>query len=115
MDREPRDHWARGRLRDIEATPDTGERFETLATFGGVVVEQILSAATGASVDAYDQAQDEWVVVLAGAATLEVDDANGPTTVDLGPGDWLFLPAHTPHRVMATEAGTNWIAVHLHP
>ena len=29
------------------------------------------------------------------------------------PGDWTFLPAGVPHSVIETEAGTNWLAVHL--
>ena len=109
--------WTHGRLLDAAASPSSGERFETLATFGRVVVEQILSAATDPAAEpvAYDQEQDEWVVVLTGAATLEITGRDGPTVVELGPGDWLLLPAHTPHRVLATAAATTWLAVHLHP
>ncbi len=111
------EHWTRGRLLDAGATPAAGEHIETVAAFGRVVVEQILSAASDPDAEptTYDQDQDEWVVVLAGAATLEIDAADRPTTVELGPGDWVLLPAHTRHRVRTTAAGTNWIAVHLHP
>ncbi len=57
------------------------------------------------------QAWDEWVVVLVGAAVLEVDGV----VVRLGPADWIALPAGTPHRVVRTESGTQWVAVHGGP
>jgi len=34
--------------------------------------------------------------------------------VELGPGDWVLLPAGVPHTVERTEQGTSWLAVHLH-
>jgi cupin 2 domain-containing protein len=56
------------------------------------------------------QLQDEWVAVLAGAAVLDLDGER----LDLGPGDWAFLPAGVSHTVVETAAGTSWLAVHLH-
>jgi quercetin dioxygenase-like cupin family protein len=32
--------------------------------------------------------------------------------IALGAGDWVLIPAGTRHRVLSTEAGTHWIAVH---
>ncbi|MDQ4070715.1 MAG: cupin domain-containing protein [Actinomycetota bacterium] len=75
-----------------------------------LVVEQILSGRT-LELHTYVQAQDEWVVVLAGRAVLEVDGER----LALGPGDWLFLPSGVPHTVLETDPGTSWLAVHLHP
>ena len=57
----------------------------------------------------YDQDHDEWVVLLQGAAELEV---NGETLL-LEPGDWVLLPRHTPHRLIRTTQGTSWLAVRL--
>ena len=39
----------------------------------------------------------------------------GTETV-LGPGDYLFIPAHTPHRVLETSDTPPclWLAVHVH-
>ena len=88
--------------------PSSGERFDELARFGNTTIERIVSSAEPGA-DPYDQAQDEWVVLLAGHAQLEV--AGRP--VDLGPGDHVSLPAHTPHRVLSTSAGTVWLAVHV--
>jgi cupin 2 domain-containing protein len=74
------------------------------------VVEQILSGANERP-RSYVQDQDEWVVLLVGAAVLDLDGE----PMDLGPGDWAFLPAGVPHTVVSTSAATSWLAVHLHP
>ena len=78
----------------------------------GLRIERIVSSASPDPV-VYDQTQDEWVILLEGSATLEI--AGEP--IDLGPGDHLFIPAHTPHRVLATrpEPRCVWLAVHLYP
>jgi len=96
----------RGKLRASSDAPGTGETTDTIAHLGDVVVEQILSGRLDAPVD-YRAAVDEWVVVLAGRARLEVDGAQ----LDLETGDWLFLPAGTPHRLLDTDAGTSWLTV----
>jgi cupin 2 domain-containing protein len=105
-----RARWVRGRLRDASEAPAVGERADELIAFGNAVVEQILSGRLEEPAD-YLQAQDEWVVVLAGAATLEVDGE----TVELAARDWLLLPSGVPHRLVRTEPGTDWLALHLHP
>jgi cupin 2 domain-containing protein len=78
-----------------------------VARLGGMVVEQILSGTLAAPVD-FDQEHDEWVVVLAGDAVLEV----GGERIGLGAGDWVLLPARTPHRLVETVPGTSWLALH---
>ena len=98
----------RGRLAPAHAAPESGEHVETLVDGGGVVIEHILSGRVAAPV-AYDQDHDEWVLVLDGSAVLEVDHE----TVRLGPGDWLLLPRATPHRLLETQPGTRWIALHF--
>ncbi len=84
-----------------------GERFVDLATLGGVRVEHIVSSD---SPDPAEQVQDwdEWVLVLAGSADLAV----AGTVATLAAGDWVLLPAGTPHRVLRAERGTQWLAVH---
>jgi len=47
--------------------------------------------------------------LLAGAAELEVDGDR----LSLEPGDWLLLPRGTPHRLVRTTRGANWLAVRL--
>jgi cupin 2 domain-containing protein len=58
----------------------------------------------------YDQSEHEYVLVVQGCARLEVE---GRGELELAPGDWLELPAHTRHRVTWTEprADTIWLAV----
>jgi len=87
-----------------------GEEFREVARVQNVVIEEIVSSATPDSFE-YRQTQDEWVVVLEGAATLDVDG----TEVTLAAGEWVLIPADTRHRVLATEAATRWLAVHVHP
>jgi uncharacterized cupin superfamily protein len=100
--------FVRGRLEHPSAAPAEGERFATLVELQGATIEQILSGALAEPV-AFEQAHDEWVVLLDGGARLLVDG----TEVELRAGDWLLLPAGCPHTVLETRAGTSWIAVHL--
>jgi cupin 2 domain-containing protein len=94
-----------------DATPSPGsERFETLLAHRNLVVERIISSTT-LTPTAYVQAQDEWVALLHGEATLEV----AGTAVPLRAGDHLFLPAGVPHSVLQVSEGALWLAVHLHP
>jgi quercetin dioxygenase-like cupin family protein len=99
----------RGSLR-ADGRPLVGEQFRRLAQVQNVVIEEIVSSALPGSFD-YRQDHDEWVVVLDGEAQLDVDGA----AVTLVSGDWVLIRAQTPHRVVRTEAGTRWLAVHIHP
>jgi cupin 2 domain-containing protein len=98
----------RGSLDPPSEAPPTGERFRELAAAAGARIEHITSSASPEPIT-YRQDHDEWVVVLAGGAELDV----GGEPVELAPGDWVVLPAHVPHRVTRTVAGTSWLAVHL--
>lgn len=99
----------RGNLFEGAQPPAMGETFETLLAHKNLVIERILSSAEiASSIDV--QIQDEWVLLLRGEATLEVEDQ----AIALRAGDYLFLPAHTPHRVMDVSAGAIWLAIHLH-
>jgi cupin 2 domain-containing protein len=87
------------------------ELFATLLESPGVRVERIVSYGQASPEGFwYDQPQGEWVVLLKGSATLRFEDRS----VELQPGDWLDIPAHTRHRVDATAADqpTVWLAVH---
>ena len=59
----------------------------------------------------YDQATDEWVILLSGAATLEFADRR---TVELTGGDYINIPAHQKHRIASTKPDTDsvWLAIH---
>ncbi|WP_020563430.1 cupin domain-containing protein [Methylosarcina fibrata] len=62
----------------------------------------------------YDQAWDEWVLLLQGEAVLQYEQPMSMIT--LTAGDHLLIPAHTRHRVEWTppDRETFWLAVHLH-
>jgi cupin 2 domain-containing protein len=98
---------ARGRLHDPATGPRVGERAARLVAAERFRVEHILSGSLPAPVD-YLQHEDEWVVLLTGTARLEVEGE----TIELTPGDWLFLPAGTAHRLLETAAGASWLAVY---
>ena len=88
------------------------EFFETLTSGRDLRVERIVSRGHSAPHSGwFDQAEDEFVLLLRGAAGLEFDDG---TRVELGPGDWLDIPARRRHRVAWTDANetTVWLAVH---
>jgi cupin 2 domain-containing protein len=57
----------------------------------------------------YVQDQDEWALVVSGKARLLV----GSETLELGPGDWVWLPAGMAHTLEHTEPGTRWVTVHF--
>jgi cupin 2 domain-containing protein len=100
----------RGNLFEGQPAPDVGEVFEELLRHRGLRIERITSSPCPET-GLYDQAGDEWVVLLTGRARLEVAGAS----VTLDTGDYLFIPARTPHRVLETSSDPRctWLAVHL--
>ena len=95
--------------------PTAREYFEVLAASKHARFERIVSHGHVSPAKGwYDQAQDEFVVLLRGAARLEFDDG---AIAQLSPGDWLNIPAHRRHRVSWTEPDTDtvWLAVHHGP
>jgi len=99
-----------GNLHDHAGAPTTGERFDTLLRHRNLHVERIVSSCDIQPTE-YIQEQDEWVLLVQGTATLEID---GKATT-LKAGDHVFLPARTPHTVTEVSQGALWIAIHLHP
>jgi len=93
-------------LLNIE-TPEIGEYFETLLKNEDVSIEVIVSSDRPEPI-LYHQQKDEAVLLIEGKATLWVDGKH----VTLLPGDFLHLPAHTPHKVLETQKGTRWLAIH---
>ncbi len=89
------------------------EHIERLVGGRGFRIERIVS--TGQASPAgfwYDQPDDEFVVLLAGAARLRFEEDD--RILDLTPGDWVETPAHVRHQVEWTQAKppTVWLAVH---
>ncbi len=91
------------------ALPQSGEAFTELLSTPKAKIMRIVSSDTPPDTLCV-QEEDEWVVVLEGEAVLEID---GKEKV-LQRGDHCFIPTKTPHRVLKTQHGTLWLAVHLH-
>ncbi|KQP29890.1 cupin [Methylobacterium sp. Leaf104] len=88
------------------------EVFTELLSRPGCRIERIVSQGQVTPPDQpYRQAHDEWVLLLAGAARVALAGAE----TALAPGDTLFIPAGTEHRVTFTDPArpTVWLAVHL--
>ncbi|MCX5806521.1 MAG: cupin domain-containing protein [Proteobacteria bacterium] len=90
------------------------EVFETLLDNGNFKIERIVSMGqTTPAGEWYDQERDEWVIVLTGSTGLSF---KGDREIRvMKPGDHLFIPAHTIHRVEWTTSHekTIWLAIHF--
>ena len=78
----------------------------------GFTIERIVSKGH-ASPDGfwYDQPQHEWVLLVKGAARLQVDGVDH--SIELSQGMYMNLPAHVKHRVEWTKEDeeTIWLAI----
>jgi len=57
----------------------------------------------------YDQEEDEWLVLIRGAALLMIDNEEKT----LKSGDTLFIPAQQLHKVISTSDDALWLTVHI--
>jgi cupin 2 domain-containing protein len=86
------------------------EVVQTLIHAADVRIERIISHGHASAADGwYDQPQHEWVIVLTGAARLELEDG----LIEMKPGDFINIPAHKRHRVDWTtpDEPTVWLGV----
>lgn len=89
------------------------ETFDDLLDVPGLRIERIVSHGQESPRGFwYEQDGDEWVIVLQGSATLQVEGRD--TLVPLEPGDHYWIPAGLRHRVDSTapDGPTIWLAVH---
>ncbi len=87
------------------------ELFEDIVRTSQVRIERIISKGHASpEVGWYDQDENEWVIVLEGCGSILFEDSN---QVVLNKGDYLNIPAHSKHKVLATnqEGLTIWLAV----
>lgn len=76
------------------------EQFELLQKGPRYRIERIMSAGHSSPEGFYyDQENDEWIMLVQGEATLEVE---GKLTV-LKTGDYMFLPKNCKHRIEKTS------------
>lgn len=99
----------------LKPLPDAsaGEIAETLLSRPGARIERIVSLGQTTPADApYDQAHDEWVLLLTGRARLWIA---GEGEEELAPGDCRLIPAHAAHLVTwtAPDEPTVWLAIHM--
>ena len=95
---------------------DEEEFIEDLVDSDNVRIERIVSQGHASPEDFwYDQDEDEWVVLLAGAAGLVFEDEEEESV--LRPGNHIRIPAHKRHRVAWTspDEETVWLAVFYPP
>ncbi|MBW6476022.1 MAG: cupin domain-containing protein [Chromatiales bacterium] len=96
-----------------QSLPDAraAEQFTELLHADNLRIERIVSQGQASPEGFwYDQAEHEWVLLLEGAARLELEDGE---QIKLSPGDYCQIPAHTRHRVVWTDPDktTIWLAV----
>ena len=109
-----RDALEFGQLLDDLPSAEAGEVLDTLLARDGLRIERIVSHGQATPDDEwYVQDEDEWVSILKGEARLRLED--DAAARDLGPGDFMFLPAHCRHRVDWTspDEPTVWLAIHM--
>jgi cupin 2 domain-containing protein len=95
-------------LFNITTPVDGAEMITELLQHKNVTINRIVSnRLTNGSW--YDQDEDEWLVLVEGAALLLIDDEEKT----LKAGDTLFIPAHQLHRVISTSDNALWLTVSI--
>lgn len=89
--------------------PTVGEYSSTILRDRNVHIERIISSASFGPC-AYQQEQDEWVVLIKGQAVMDIAGER----IELCSGDYVFLPSGLPHSVLNTSDGAVWLAVHVY-
>ncbi|MCR0981978.1 cupin domain-containing protein [Roseomonas populi] len=105
-----------GNLHEGLAADPAQEVEETLLSRPGLRIGRIVSAGQASPPGFwYDQAEDEFVLLVAGEAVLDIEGES--TSRRLRPGDWVHLPARRRHRVAWTQAEppTLWFVIHHAP
>ncbi len=88
--------------------PSIGEDFTTLFENKNIKIVRIVSSDKLEVVE-YCQEEDEFVTLLEGSAQLDIEGR----VVTLNRGDTLYIPAKSKHKVLTTDKGTVWIAIHF--
>lgn len=97
----------------LPVTAEAAEQLETLLARPGLRIERIVSSGQASPPDFwYEQADAEWVLLLAGEALLRFEDEAEARR--LHSGDWLYIEPLRRHRVDWTPPATPtiWLAIH---
>ena len=95
----------------LDSTAD--EIFEVLLETAHFKLERIISSGQAKLPGEWlEEETREWVILLSGSATLLFEGDSGGNR--LGPGDYVYIPAHQKHRVESTDVKqkTVWLALH---
>jgi cupin 2 domain-containing protein len=93
------------------ASARDAEHFLTLFENTSAKIERIVSQSHSSPAGFwYDQAEDEWLIVLRGSAALEFEAGE---IVEMKEGDYLIIPRGVRHRVARTGERTIWLTVHI--
>lgn len=86
------------------------EEFTTLFESKNIKIERIVSTGQSSPEEFwYEQAKDEWVMILDGEATLSFEDDD----IIMTKGDFVHIPPYKKHRVKSTikDSHTIWLAI----
>jgi len=101
-----------GKLFDLPEPDMMAEIVSPLLIRKNLRIERIISSGqTSPAGFWYDQAENEFVVLMAGKAILRFEAPE--MTIEMAPGDWVDIPRHCRHRVDWTQATppTVWLTI----
>lgn len=90
----------------------SSEVFENLIESDNVTIERIISMGQSSPQTGwYQQAKNEWVIILEGEAEIVFETGSPKRLVA---GDYLNIEAHRKHKVSQTakDRKTIWLAIH---
>ncbi len=90
-------------------TDTTKEQFDTLVKTKNIRIEKISSFGQ-TSTDWYEQARNEWVVVIEGEGKLLFEDGSEQA---LHKGEYIHIPKMQKHKVIYSANPTIWLAIHF--
>lgn len=103
----------KGNIYDKASMPLDGSEFsEILLHHDKFRIERIISNGQSTPEGKwYDQAADEWVILLQGEAQVEFA---GSGIISLSQGEYVWIPSHALHRVTRTSSNPDciWLALH---
>ena len=88
--------------------PEFGEDFYTLFEDNNLKISKIVSSNKLEKKE-YCQKESEFVALLDGEATLEIEGKE----ITLKKGDTLYIPSFTKHKVLKTSNGALWLAIYF--
>jgi cupin 2 domain-containing protein len=98
---------------DSENINLTKEYFEDILKQKGFKLERIISFGNITENNFwYDQDEDEFVLLLKGAAKIQLENQS---VITLGEGDYIIIPAHVKHKVIYTDTKikTYWLTCYF--